>query len=184
MEMVHGQLIKKLRSGREPTDSVRENLRSQSGQSLLELAFALPVLLLLVLGVIELGRYAYIGVLVGNAARAGAGYGAQSLPQSVDKNGITTAVQTDFQDNAQDKSNLSLSSINSSVSCGCDSGGTVTTAGCTTNANPTAGTCAAGHWVVIVSVTATGTFNSLFNYPGIPASITVSRTSSMRVAQN
>jgi translation initiation factor 2 alpha subunit (eIF-2alpha) len=32
-----------------------------------------------------------------------------------------------------------------------------------------------------VSVTASGTFNSLFNYPGIPASITISKTSSMRV---
>jgi Flp pilus assembly protein TadG len=162
----------------------RCNLRPQSGQSLFELAIALPVLMLLALGVIEMGRYAYIGVLVGNAARAGAGYGAQSLPQSVDTNGITTAVQNDFQDNTQDKSNLSLSSINSSVSCGCDSGGTVATAGCTTAANPSAGVCAAGHWVVIVSVTATGTFNSLFNYPGIPTSITISKTSSMRVAQN
>jgi len=184
METLSATPLKLLRSGQKRSYSGRETLRSQYGQSLLELAFALPVLLLLALGVIELGRYAYIGVLVGNAARAGAGYGAQSLPQSVDKPGITTAVQTDFQDNTTDKSNISLSTIDSSVSCGCDSGGTVTTAGCTTNVNPSAGTCAAGHWVVIVSVTATGTFNSLFNYPGIPGSITVSRTSSMRVAQN
>jgi len=159
-------------------------LGSQSGQSLIELAFALPVLLLLAVGIIELGRFAYIAVLVGNAARAGAGYGAQSLPQAVDKPGITAAVQNDFKDNAADSANLSLSSTDSSVSCGCDSGGTITTAGCTTILNPSAGTCAAGHWVVIVAVTATGTFNSLFNYPGIPGSITVSRTSSMRVAQN
>jgi Flp pilus assembly protein TadG len=159
-------------------------LGPQSGQSLIELAFALPVLLLLAVGVIELGRYAYIAVLVGNAARAGAGYGAQSLPQSVDTAGITAAVLNDFRDNAKDSANLSLSSTASSVSCGCDSGGTTTTAGCTTLVNPSAGTCASGHWVVIVSVTATGTFGALFNYPGIPASITVSRTSKMRVAQN
>jgi Flp pilus assembly protein TadG len=160
----------------------RRTLSPQSGQSLIELAFALPVLLLLAVGVIELGRYAYIAVLVGNAARAGAGYGAQSLPQAVDTAGITAAVQNDFKD--KPSTNLSLSSTDSSVSCGCDSGGTTTTAGCTTIVNPSAGTCAAGHWVVIVSVTATGTFSSLFNFPGIPASITVSRTSAMRVAQN
>src|SRR5207244_6047738 len=85
----------------------------------------------------------------------------------------------------KDSSNLTLSSITSSVSCGCDSGGTITTAACTTIVNPSAGTCGGGgHWVVIVSVTATGTFYALFHLPGIPASITVSRTSAMRVAQN
>lgn len=88
-------------------------LGPQSGQSLIELAFALPVLLLLAVGVIEMGRYAYIAVLVGNAARAGAGYGAQSLPQAVDAAGITAAIQNDFKDNPKDSANLSLSSTNS-----------------------------------------------------------------------
>jgi len=58
--------------------------RSESGQSLVEVALLLPFLVLMMLGVIELGRYAYIGILVGNAARAGAAYGIESLPQSVD----------------------------------------------------------------------------------------------------
>ena len=147
----------------------------QSGQSLLELAFLVPVLLLLALGVIEVGRYAYIGILVGNAARAGAAYGTQSLPHSVDTAGITTAADNDFQNNGQNVSNLT---ITSTVSCGCDSSGSVAAAACT---GAGAGTCASGHWVVILSVTASGTFSSLFNYPGIPSSITVSRTSSMRV---
>jgi Flp pilus assembly protein TadG len=147
---------------------------------MLELALVTPLLLALVVGVIELGRYSYIGILVGNAARAGAAYGAQSLPQSADTTGIQTATDNDFQSNGQKVSNLT---VTSSTSCGCDSGGTITAAGCTTGANPTAGTCAAGHWVVTVSVTASGTFNSIFNYPGIPKSIAVSRTSTMRVAQ-
>jgi len=149
---------------------------SQSGQSLLELAFLVPMLLLLALGVIEVGRYAYIGILVGNAARAGTAYGAQSLPQSVDTAGISNAASNDFQNNGQNVSNLTISS---SVSCGCDGSGTVAAAACTGTG---AGTCASGHWVVILSVTASGTFSSLFNYPGIPASISVSRTSTMRVA--
>jgi Flp pilus assembly protein TadG len=148
----------------------------QSGQSLLELAFLVPLLLLLALGVIEVGRYAYIAILVGNAARAGTAYGTQSLPQSVDTVGITTAADNDFQNNGQNVGDLA---ITSSVSCGCDGSGTVAAAACT---GVGAGTCASGHWVVVLSVTASGTFSSLFNYPGIPASITVSRTSSMRVA--
>ena len=168
---------------RETTARGIANLRSQSGQSLVELAMVLPVLVLLALGVIEVGRYSYIGILVANAARSGAAYGAQSLPQAVNASGVTAAVQNDFQDNTQDATNLSLSSITSSVSCGCDSNGTITTAACSGATNPNAGTCSAGHWVVMVSVTAGGTFRSLFNYPGIPKSIAISRTATMRVAQ-
>jgi Flp pilus assembly protein TadG len=37
------------------------NLRSESGQSLVEVALVMPLLLALLLGVIELGRYTYIG---------------------------------------------------------------------------------------------------------------------------
>jgi hypothetical protein len=34
-----------------------------------------------------------------------------------------------------------------------------------------------------VNVTASGSFNPLFTYPGIPSPLTVSNTSSLRVAQ-
>jgi len=155
-------------------------LRSQSGQSLIEVALLLPLLLTLLLGTVDLGRYAYAGILIGNAARAGTAYGAQSLTLSVNTAGIQTAADNDYQNNGQNASTLTVSS---SVSCGCDSGGTVTSAACSTVTNPSAGTCGSGHWVVMVSVTATGTFSALFNYPGIPKSINISRTSTMRVAQ-
>lgn len=155
-----------------------ETCRSQSGQALLELALMLPFLLMLVVGTIEIGRYVYIGILVGDAAHAGAIYGAQSLAQSVDTAGIQTAALNDFQDNTKDKSNLSLSPVSSSVTCGCDSAGSITTAACT---GAGAGTCATGHWVVTISVTATGTFSPLFSYTGISNSITISRTSTLRV---
>ena len=163
-------------------------LRSQAGQSLVEVALLTPLLLALLIGGIELGRYAYIAILVGNAARAGAAYGAQSLILSVDTTGIQTAADNDFQNNGQNVSSLTVAS---SVLCGCDSGGTLnpdppTTGYCNappTGTNSTAGTCTAGQWVVMVSVTASGTFNSLFSFPGIPASITVSKTATMRVDQ-
>jgi Flp pilus assembly protein TadG len=147
---------------------------------MLEVALLLPMLLLLALGVIELGRYAFLSILIGNAARAGAAYGAQDLPQSVDTPGIQKAADNDFQNNGQ---NVNILSVTNSVACGCDNSGTVTTQGCTTSTNPTAGTCASGHWVVMESVTASGTFNSLFNYPGIPKSISVSSTATLRVAE-
>jgi Flp pilus assembly protein TadG len=165
----------------------RRILRSQSGQSLVEVALLTPLLLALLIGGIELGRFAYIAILVGNAARSGDAYGAQSLIQSVDTTGIQAAAVNDFQNNGQDStikgktvSNLTVSSV---TSCGCDDAGAITSAVCTTLANSTAGTCTSGHWVVMLSVTASGTYNSLFNFPGIPSSIAISRTSTMRVAQ-
>jgi Flp pilus assembly protein TadG len=154
-------------------------LRSESGQTIVELALVTPVLLSLLLGAIELGRYAYLSILVGNAARAGAAYGAQSLAQSVDNTGIQTAADNDFQNNGQNVSSLTVSS---SVSCGCDSVGTVSTQPCT--GIDTRSICGTGsHWVVTASVGAQDTFHSIFNYPGIPSSITVNRTCAMRVAQ-
>jgi Flp pilus assembly protein TadG len=156
-------------------------LLSPSGQSLLEVALLTPMLLALLLGVIELGRYAYFSILVGNSARAGAAYGAQNLVLSVDITGIQTAANNDFQNNGQNTSKLF---VKRSTSCGCDSNGSVTPASsCSTAADPTAGACTSGHWVVMVSVTASGTINPLFNYPGIPKSLTVSNTATLRVAQ-
>jgi Flp pilus assembly protein TadG len=168
-----------VRKGGAATGHGRGILRRQSGQSLVEVALITPLLMVLLLGAIEVGRYAYISILVGNAAHAGAMYGAQSLAQAADTPGIQQAADNDFQSNGQPVSSLTVTSSNS---CGCDSGGTVTSAGCTTAVNPTAGTCTTGHWVVMVSVTASGKFSSLFNYPGIPSPITVSRTATMRVS--
>ena len=169
--------------------SKSSNFRRQSGQALVEMAFVIPLLLVLALGVIEVGRYAYIAILVGNAARAGAAYGAQSNQQSNDGTGIQNAAQYDFAGgitssssaNGLSKSTLTVTSL---VSCGCDSSGSITTYGCNVaagNANP--GVCPTGsRWVVFVSVTASGTFNSLFGYPGIPSSLSVSRTATLPVA--
>jgi Flp pilus assembly protein TadG len=159
-------------------------LWSECGQSLAEIALLTPVLLAMLVGGIELGRYAYIAILVGNAARAGAAYGAEHLGNSTDTASIQAAADNDFQSNGQ---NVNTLTVTSTVSCGCDSGGTVspdTNAACFP-ATPLQGTCSSGqHWVVNVSVTASGTFNGLFNYPGVPASITINRTAKIRVAEN
>ena len=158
----------------------------QCGQALVEFAFVLPLLLLLGLGVIEIGRYAYISILVGNAAHAGALYASLGATQSNDQTGIRNAALYDFagatsgstSNNGQVPGNLT---VTSTQSCGCDAAGSVTTAICDKGTNPTAGTCAVGHWIVSVSVTATGSFNALFSYPGIPSPLNISRTSTVRV---
>jgi len=161
----------------EPTHRKAGILTSESGQSVLELALLTPLLLALLIGLIELGRYAYISILVGNAARAGAAYGAQTLAQSADTTGIRRTADNDFQNNGQNVSSLA---ITSSVSCGCDNGGTIAAAACNGKG---AGLCGSGHWVVLLTVEAKGTFNSLFSFVPSLNSITVDRTCAMRVTQ-
>jgi Flp pilus assembly protein TadG len=162
--------------------------KKQSGQALVEFAFVVPMLLLLLLGIVEIGRYAYISILIGNAARAGAAYGAQSNGLSNDQTGIANAADYDFAGATSGPTKLngqsvSLLTVSSTTSCGCDSSGTITTYGCTAT---NAGNCPllgspSGNWVIMVNVTASGTFNALFSFPGIPGSLVISRTATMRV---
>ena len=71
-------------------------LRSaDGGTSLAEFALVTPLLFLVLIGVIEMGRWATFNVTVANAARAGAGYGAQQHWTPTDVSGIESAVCTD-----------------------------------------------------------------------------------------
>ncbi|SPE27744.1 hypothetical protein SBA2_360052 [Acidobacteriia bacterium SbA2] len=173
-------------------------LWSHAGQSLYEVALLAPFLLTLLLGVIELGRFAYLGILVANAARAGAAYGAQSLAQAADPTDIQKAATNDFQNNGQDASKLTVQAgaFNPSYfGCTCDSSGTLspdppTAEYCTPQStsnpggNPTAGSCPTGqHWVVVVSVEAKEQFSSLFNFISALGSISIDRTCTLRVIQ-
>jgi TadE-like protein len=54
----------------------------QSGQSLVELALALPVLLLILLGLADFGRAFYYTTAIASAARAGAEYAAHATVSS------------------------------------------------------------------------------------------------------
>lgn len=49
---------------------------SEEGQSLVELALALPLMLLILLGISDVGRAFYYTTTIANAARAGAAYAA------------------------------------------------------------------------------------------------------------
>jgi|SRR5579871_2638037 len=137
-----------------------------SGQTVVELALLMPLLLVLLLGVIEIGRYAYFDILVSNAARAGAQYGAQSLIQAADIAGIQQAAHND---------GLAAMTITTQQQCGCSSGAL---GGC-----PTGGVCPVP--LVYVQVTATDTYSSLFNFRWlpIPTQMTLTSTVTMRVSQ-
>lgn len=167
-------------------------IRSERGQSLLEVAFLTPLLLALVIGVIEIGRYAYFAIQVGNAARAGAAYGSEGITQascSTSPCGIQCAAYNDYygETTCQNPNGLS---VTVSQLCACDTGGALSnqTSACSTQANPGIGNTIAacstsgGHWVGMIAVTASGQYHSLFSYPGIPTPITITRTATIRVA--
>lgn len=142
---------------------------AESGQTILEVALLIPVLLVLAVGIIEIGRYAYYSILVANAARAGAQYGAQSLATAADTAGIQTAAQNDGQ-------NVAGLTVTSQQQCGCTGSSIGSSCPATSCSSP-------NHPLVYVEVSTSGKFNSLFKYPGIPTSITVNSTELMRVAQ-
>ena len=59
-----------------------------SGQSLIETALVLPLLMLLLLGAAEYGRLCYVGIEVTNAAHAGVEYGSQNRIAAQDNTNI------------------------------------------------------------------------------------------------
>jgi Flp pilus assembly protein TadG len=148
------------------------------GTNLLEMALLTPFLLLLLLGIIEVGRYAELSIQVANAARAGVQYGAQNLVTAADITGIENAAAND----GQSVPGLQVSPPSDGYSagyvlCGCSGGSTIPSATCPA-------TCTApSHQVVYVQVNTKGVFGSLFNYPGLPSSLTVTGKAQMQVAQ-
>jgi Flp pilus assembly protein TadG len=67
--------------------------RATKGQSLVEFGLIVMVLLLIVVGVIDLGRVIYSYSAIFNAAREGARYAILSDPESLDTAGITAAAK-------------------------------------------------------------------------------------------
>ena len=66
----------------------RTALADNSGQTLVEMAVVLPILLSLLLGAAEYGRLWYIGIEVTNAAHAGVEYGSQNRISAQDNTNI------------------------------------------------------------------------------------------------
>ena len=68
---------------------IRRRTHARRGQGIVELAISMPLLLLLLLGTIDIGRVFYDYIQLRNAVREGAGYGAR-MPNDV--GGITLRV--------------------------------------------------------------------------------------------
>jgi Flp pilus assembly protein TadG len=157
------------REGTPFATTVRRARFAQRGQSVAEVALVTPLLLLLLLGAIEIGRFAYYGIEVSNAARAGVQYGAQSLADSKDISGITKAAQNDAPEVADLR-------VNAQNQCAC-SNTPSNFVGCP------AINCFSGHGLVFLQVDTTASIRPLFRYPGLSSTFTAHGHAIMRVAQ-
>jgi Flp pilus assembly protein TadG len=138
------------------------------GQSAVELAFAVPVLALMLVGAADFARVFFFGIAVNNAARAGAQYGSQTLITAADISGMQTAATTDG-------SNVpSLSATASLCTCQSPRGSVAACADsyCDPNSNAT-----------FVEVDTSASFSTLVTYPGIPSSMTLTGKAVMQVQQ-
>lgn len=140
------------------------------GQALVELALMFPIFILLLVGAAEFGRLAYAAIEVSSAARAGAAYGAQTHLTASDTPGIQLAA-------TQDAPNVTGVIATASNSCACSSGGTVS---CTYALS----LCPSPARIIeYVNVNTTATVDTIFNYPGLPHTYTLTGQATMRVEQ-
>ncbi len=152
--------------------STAKRFRDDPGQALLELALALPIVTMLLIGIAEYGRFAFMDIEVANAAHAGAQYGAQ--------NPVTASNNTGMQNAATiDGPNVPGLTATAQHLCACSSGGGGALQSCTTLVCSGTGNRA----VEYVQVNTSATVHPMFNYPGISRTLTLTGQAIMRVDQ-
>src|SRR5271157_1972171 len=139
----------------------------RAGQAMVELALVVPALVLLLLSTVELGRLAYAGIGVTNAARAGVQYGSQNSTTASDNAGMQQAASNNAP-------NLTGMTATATHYCQCVNGSAST-------CQPT--DCQGSRRVLYVEVDTSYRFTTLIKYPGIPTPIQLSGKAVSRVPQ-
>ena len=155
------------------------SLSLERGASLVEFAFVIPFLTLLVLGVIDFGRAYYLSIEVQNAAYTGAFYGTQN-------NTDTTGMQNAALGDAQEAKNRSdITNMTATASYGCECSGTASATFCPSSltnacANPVCNTASSPNVVQVVQVCTSATYHPLFPWKGLPTSFVLTGSSKLR----
>jgi Flp pilus assembly protein TadG len=149
---------------------------SESGNALIELAFSLPLYLLLILGTAEIANLAWSSVQINNAARAAAAYASLSRTNAADIADIQTAAQ-----NEAPKLAITFPTPPTQL-CRCvGTDGTPSPIACDSNALTN---CPSPSTIqVAVQVNAQADVTPIVHYPGLPATYTVHAQATMGVAQ-
>ncbi|MFI5116658.1 MAG: TadE/TadG family type IV pilus assembly protein [Terriglobales bacterium] len=187
-QMEQTAMRQKKAGDRLPGQAARQPKTAESGQTLLEFAFMLPFMMLLLLGVAEIGRAAFITIAVSNAATAGAEYGSQNGTTASDFPGMQNAALCDANGHislsaCKTTGILTSGNITPTSGCACDTGsGTScnqTFLACTSSAI----TGCSGQIVECVQVTTHADFSPLFHYPGLPTTYQANGKAVQRVRQ-
>lgn len=136
------------------------------GQGMVELAMAAPLLILMLLAAVDMGRLLMMSITANSAARAGVEYGAQSVITASDTNGMVQAALQDGKD-------ISGLQATASYYCKCPDG--TIPKGCGD------GVCASGQQIIYVNVVTTAQFTPMTKIPGIPSPLTISSNVTRRV---
>lgn len=147
---------------------------AETGMNLLEFALLLPLLLLIVAGVVDIGRAAYMSMIVSHGATAGVEYGAQNSKTAADSAGMKAAA-------TQDATVVTTTNTTAAAACGCDNG-----TGNSCNPLPTSAcnsslSCPGGQILECVKVTTHASFDPLLPWPGLPSSYQANGSAVMRV---
>ena len=154
---------------------LRERHGADHGTTLLEFALMLPFLLLLLAGIVDIGRAIYYTIEVNNAAEAGVQYGAQTSLSAGDIAGMQNDAIADagFPDTTATASNGCTCDPGTGVSC------TYPIPGPSNCANIN---CPAGSQVVeCFQVLTNNTWQPLIGWPGLPSSYQANGKAVMRV---
>lgn len=147
-------------------------IKEDKGGAMIEFALVFPLLLLMCLGATDFGRLFFHAVTLANAASVGSFHGAQ--------NNVTAAQSGLMVMRAEeDANNLDGVSGTAALFCECP-GNPAAQIDCSRATDATA--CPGyGPPRAYVRTDLQQTFNTVVNYPGIPASTVVRRTAFMRV---
>lgn len=163
------RILQKYRSGRVSN--------KERGQALVETALLFPMLLLMLLGVADLGWMAYNYIELSNAANAAVHYAIQSTTTAIQTSSIQTAMNGDQQG--------AMASITPTVSlaCTCSDSTKKNSDGSTPSCTKYDGCKTPARLIDTVTVTANKTVSPLIHWPGVPNSVTMHSSAAMQVEQ-
>jgi Flp pilus assembly protein TadG len=147
---------------------------AQRGNSAIEFGLLAPILILLTIGVVDLGVGLYQQQQVQAAAQAGA---QAALSGGSGVNTGATSYGTNIENAATNSTSLSVTAtVPNGAWSGCPTGTSITppktgSTTCTGGANPN----------TYVTVNTTATYKPLLSYPGFGSSVTLNGTATVRV---
>jgi Flp pilus assembly protein TadG len=142
-------------------------IRNQHGSSLVEVAVAVGLFTVMLIGATEFGWLAYQSIEVSNAARAGVQFGAQSRTHAADISDVQAAA-------TQDAANVHGIAAAATYFCQCANGGTSTCA---------VTDCSTSRIIEYVQVNTSATVTPPVTLPLLPRSYALTGKAVMRVEQ-